>query len=418
MNLSVSAVSLHRADHVPPHPAPPPRATLHGRIVQSGFRPHPLLSGPHLQTLAQLLRPQPRLALRRERLELADSDFVDVGWSGDHNASGPLAVLVHGLAGGFESKYLLGTACQLIALGWRTVILQLRGAGPEPNRLDRHYNHDDTEDLRFVWRLLRAREPEAFIASVGWSLGGNVTLKALAEEGAAAPVDVVAVASVPFEIRPCIERLRRGFSRVYQKYLLGFLKATLRRKHARVPSARFSLPAALAAQTFFEYDKAYTAPLAGYPDVEEYYTHASCGQFLKGIRRTTLVVHALDDPFMTTDIVPPAEALSPHVTLELAHCGGHVGFIGSGVFGQPLFWLDRRLAEFLHEAFGNRVARAAALLPARKESPPGPGKDRAGLKTESCVGAARGECRAHGESEDSGIKRGIPPPPVSVRYLA
>src|SRR6185503_5087881 len=92
----------------------------YGRIVQSLFQPHPLLSGAHLQTLAQFLRPAPKLALRRERLELADGDFVDVGWSGDRNAQGPLAVLVHGLAGGFESKYLLGTAAQLIARGWRT----------------------------------------------------------------------------------------------------------------------------------------------------------------------------------------------------------------------------------------------------------------------------------------------------------
>jgi len=355
MSLSLPALKLSSPSAAPARAVAPPQSALHGRIVPSAFRPHPLLSGAHFQTMAHLLRPAPRLALRRERLELDDGDFVDVGWSGDHNAHGPLAVLVHGLAGGFESKYLLGTAAQLIALGWRTAILQLRGAGPEPNRLYRHYNHADTDDLRYVWRLLRAREPATFIASVGWSLGGNVTLKALAEEGAAAPIDVAAAASVPFRIRPCIERLRRGFSRIYQKHLLGFLKATLRLKHARVPSSRINLTAALAAQTFFEYDEAYTAPLAGYPDVEDYYTRASCGQFLKGIQRSTLVVHALDDPFMTTDVVPAAEDLSPHVTLELALSGGHLGFISAGAFGQPYFWLDRRLAQYVHERFSCRA---------------------------------------------------------------
>lgn len=406
MNLSASAVSLRLLEvDAPPRAAQPLPSPLHGRIVQSRFQPHPLLSGAHLQTIAQLLRPQPRLALRRERLELADGDFVDVGWSGDHNARGPLAVLVHGLAGGFESKYLLGTACQLIALGWRTVILQLRGAGAEPNRLDRHYNHDDTEDLRFVWRLLRGREPDAFIASVGWSLGGNVMLKALAEEGAAAPVDVAAAASVPFKIRPCIERLRRGFSRVYQKHLLGFLKATLRAKHARVQSARFNLPAALAARTFFEYDEAYTAPLAGYPDVEDYYTHASCGQFLKGIQRSTLVVHALDDPFMTADIVPAVETLSPHVTLELARSGGHVGFISAGAFGQPYFWLDRRLAGYLHVAFG------------QKETRPG-GWRTGGSITESSSSGTGGSAELVGECRESREEPSHPVWTGSVRYRA
>jgi hypothetical protein len=154
--------------------APSPR---YGQI-RSSFQPHPLLRGAHLQTIASHLRPAPTLVLRRERLELPDGDFVDLGWSGDQNKTGPLAVLVHGLCGGFDSKYARGTACQLIARGWSTVILKLRGAGPEPNRLQRCYNQGDTEDLRYFWHLLREREPHAFIATVGWSLGGNVTLKA------------------------------------------------------------------------------------------------------------------------------------------------------------------------------------------------------------------------------------------------
>lgn len=330
----------------------PKQASRYGQVVQSRFRPHPLLLGGHLQTIAHLLRPAPKLALRRERLELADGDFLDLGWSGDDNTGGPLAVLVHGLAGGFESKYLLGTACQLIAQGWRTVMLQLRGAGPEPNRLHRCYDQGDTEDLRYVWHLLRKREPSAFIASVGWSLGANVTLKALAEEGEESPVNIAAGASVPFNIRPCAERLRTGFSRVYQRRLLDSVKDALRRKHLRVPlSPVVDLPAALAAQDFIVFDDAYTAPLAGYRDAEDYYTSVSCGQFLIRICRPTLVVHALDDPFMTADIVPSAEALSPHVTLELAHNGGHVGFVSAGSLGQPYFWLERRLTEYLHDGF-------------------------------------------------------------------
>ena len=327
----------------------PPR---YGQILQSSFRPHPLLRGPHLQTIATLLRPAPKLGLRHERLELADGDFLDLAWSGDHNADGPLAVLVHGLAGGFNSKYLLGTACQLITQGWRTVILQLRGAGPEPNRLHRCYDQGDTEDLRYFWHLLRQREPQAYIASIGWSLGGNVTLKALAEEGVSAPVNIVAAASVPFDIRPCAERLSTGFSRVYQKRLLDSVKQALRRKHSQMPpSSVVNLPAALAAQDFIEYDEACTAPLAGYRSVEDYYTGSSCGQFLKNIRRSTLVVHALDDPFMTAGIVPQVEALSSHITLEVAHCGGHVGFVSAGALGKPYCWLERRLTEYLHAGF-------------------------------------------------------------------
>jgi predicted alpha/beta-fold hydrolase len=333
-----------------------------GQILRSGFRPHPLLRGPHMQTMASLLRPAPTLALRCERLELVDGDFLDVGWSGDHNAAGPLAVLVHGLCGGFESKYVRGTASQLIARGWRTVILQLRGAGPEPNRLQRCYDQGDTEDLRYFWHLLRDQEPNAFIAAVGWSLGGNVTLKALAEEGKAAPIDIAAAASVPFDIRPCAERLRTGFSRIYQKPLLDDLKDALRRKHPRiVPSPLVNLAAALGARDFIEYDEAYTAPLAGYRDAEDYYSHSSCGALLRNIRRPTLVVHALDDPFMTADILPGLESLSTYVTLEVAQSGGHVGFVSAGALGLPYCWLERRLAAYLHDGYRRRVGAGPYL---------------------------------------------------------
>lgn len=367
MNTVASAVSTATWINKPAQTvslAPSPR---YGQILCSSFRPHPLLRGGHLQTIATLLRPEPRLVLRCERLELTDGDFVDVGWSGDHNKTGPLAVLVHGLCGGFESKYVRGTACQLIALGWRTVILQLRGAGPEPNRLQRCYNQGDTEDLRYFWHLLRNREPHAFIASVGWSLGGNVTLKALAEEGETAPVDIAAAASVPFSIRPCAERLRTGFSRIYQKRLLDALKDALRRKHPHIlPSSLVNLAAALVARDFIEYDEAYTAPLAGYRDAEDYYTHSSCGRMLRNIRCPTLVVHALDDPFMTADIVPELEALSPCVTLEVAQSGGHVGFVSAGTLGLPYCWLEGRLSAYLHNGYERRVG--AHVHPADNQS--------------------------------------------------
>src|SRR5690606_20585696 len=118
--------------------------------------------------------------LRIERMETPDGDFVDLGWAGA--GDGPIAVLVHGLGGGFDSKYLRGTAARLVAAGWRACLLLLRGAGAEPNRLPRAYHQGDTADLRLLWHRLREREPAALIASVGWSLGGNVTLKALGEE--------------------------------------------------------------------------------------------------------------------------------------------------------------------------------------------------------------------------------------------
>lgn len=322
----------------------------HGRIVAADFVPHPWLRGPHAQTMyPTLFRPLPQLEIRRERLELPDGDFVDLGWSG--TAGGRIAVLVHGLTGGFESKYLRGLARQLLARGWRTVILQLRGGGAEPNRHARCYHHGDTVDLRHLWRVLREREPGVRLAAVGWSLGANVLLKALGEEGAAAPVDVAAAACAPFRLELCAQKLRTGSARLYQARLLRDLAAIVRRKHAAVPvPSQVDIARALRAADFFEFDDAYTAPMNGFRDALDYYARCESASFLAHIRRPTLIVNARDDPFMTPAVLPTEDLLSPYVTLEVSRRGGHVGFVAAGPRGQPRYWLEQRLAAYLEQA--------------------------------------------------------------------
>ena len=320
----------------------------HGRVLAAGFRPHPLLKSPHAQTLMPVLRPTPRMALDVERRELPDGDFVDVGWCEDSargRPGAPLAVLLHGLSGGFDSKYARGLARRLLGLGWRALILQFRGAGPEPNRLPRTYHHGDTEDLRELLQLLRRREPNTRLYAVGWSLGGNVLLKYLGEEGERTPLSAAAAVCPPFQIRPCAERLRTGFSRVYQNHLLAQLKDMIRRKHARIPMP-IDVQQVLRARDFFEFDDAVSL-VNGFSGAEDYYARAACGQYLGGIARPTLVIHAKDDPFMTPEIMPRAEVLPPAVTLELSEHGGHVGFVATGPRGEPRWWLEERIPEFL-----------------------------------------------------------------------
>jgi predicted alpha/beta-fold hydrolase len=321
---------------------------LHGRVVAGNFTPHPWFRNAHLQTLLPMLRPSPRVSFRRERLELPDGDFVDLGWCGGD--SGPLAVLLHGLTGGFESKYARGLALELLRRGWRCVMLQFRGAGPEPNRLPRFYHHGETEDLRELIQVLRRREPATALYAVGWSLGGNVLLKYLGESGTHTPLAGAIAVCAPFSLRECADRLNRGFPRLYQAHLLRGLKAGLRRKFVRmaVPQ-QVNLPAAYRARSFIEFDDAATAPLHGFADAADYYQRAACAQFLRGIARPTLIVHAKDDPFMVPHIVPDAAQLSPCVTLELCEHGGHVGFVGVGRKLAPQYWLEARIAEHLQQ---------------------------------------------------------------------
>ncbi len=323
--------------------------TARGVVTAAQFRPHPLLRGAHVQTLVpNLFRPSPRIALEVERWETADHDFVDLGWFAQPKDGQPIAVLVHGLTGGFESKYLRGTARRLRAAGWAGLILQLRGAGPQPNRQLKNYHQGDTHDLLALLEELQHRYPGSALATIGWSLGGNIVLKAAGEAGDKHRADYVVAASVPFALEPCVRRLNTGFSRIYQRRLLGDLKVMVQQKVAAItPPAHIDVQAALAAPGFREYDAAWTAPVHGFKSAEDYYSQTQCGNFLARIQRPTLIVHSVDDPFMDPAIAPTPDDLAAKVRLEMATHGGHVGFIGRGRWGLPEYWLEKRIVRWL-----------------------------------------------------------------------
>jgi predicted alpha/beta-fold hydrolase len=337
-----------------------PQPAAHGRVIDSEFRPHRWLRGPHAQTiLPTLLRPLPKLDFDVETLELADGDFVRIGWAGAPHRGQRIAVLVHGLTGGFQSKYLRGLARLLITRGWRIAALELRGGGETPNRLPRNYHHGDTADLRHLLRLLHERDPQARLALVGWSLGANIVIKTMGEDAAGSPVEAAAAASAPFLLEPCAQKLDSGFSRVYQRRLLADLKQIVGRKYPPLAApAGVDLAAMRRARNFIEFDEAYTAPLHGFRDARDYYARCECGGFLKTIARPTLVINAIDDPFMARSMLPEAEALAPDVTLELARRGGHVGFVAEGPRGRFSWWLETRIAQWLEQAMpARRTAR-------------------------------------------------------------
>ncbi|MGA7801971.1 MAG: hydrolase [Gammaproteobacteria bacterium] len=323
-------------------------------IVRSDFRPAWWLPGPHLQTLMpNLLRSPSRTGLRRERLELADGDFLDLDWAGP--ADGPLVLVLHGLEGSIRSPYAAGILNALARHGYRAVLMHFRGCSGEPNRLPRSYHSGETGDLDAVVRELKHRYPRRTLFVLGYSLGGNVLLKWLGEQGRDAAVDAAVAVSVPFELSQAGRRLRQGFSRGYQWHLLGRL-----RRSVRIKARRMKLPIAVdhlaAMRTFRQFDDQVTAPLHGFRDADDYYRRCSSRQFLAAIAVPTLIVHALDDPFMTPEAVPTGAELSPQVTLELASTGGHVGFVAGSLPWRPRYWLEERIcSEFTRHLQGPRA---------------------------------------------------------------
>ena len=315
----------------------------------TSFKPSWWLPGPHLQTIwSALFRRKRKLPVFRERLELPDRDFLDLEWAGEENNN--LVLILHGVAGSSQSSYAQGMLSTLVAAGWQAVFLHFRGCSQEPNRLERGYHAGETEDLNYVVQTLLKRRKDVCLAIVGVSLGGSVLLKWLGEQGKEAPVVSAVAISVPFDLANVANRFNKGLSRVYQWWLLRELKRGLLKKTNLIPSD-LSVKKIRKIKSFWEFDEQITAPMYGFKNAAHYYQLASARQYLKGICKPTLILHAADDPFMTPEAIPLPGELSPEITMELTLKGGHVGFIGGQAPWKATSWLEERIPLFLQRFF-------------------------------------------------------------------
>jgi hypothetical protein len=323
---------------------------------QQDFRPAWWLPGPHLQAVgARLLRPRGGVRCERERLELADGDFVDLDWvveadgrSPDRGA--PVVMVLHGLEGSSSSDYVRSTHRALAQRGLASLALNFRSCSGEPNRLPCFYHSGDTGDAAAVLALLRERLPARRVGAVGFSLGGNVLLKLLGECGGGdreglAPDAAVAI-SVPFDLAEGITTLERRLGPLYQRYFLRKLRRKVRLK-ASILRGHVDVDALLAVRSLRRFDDLATAPLHGFADSADYYRRASSKPFLEAIRVPTLLIHAGDDPFLPSSAIPRAEVqANPHLDAIFPEHGGHVGFVG-GPPCAPVFWAEQKAAAFL-----------------------------------------------------------------------
>ncbi|HDZ55527.1 MAG TPA: hydrolase [Pseudomonas xinjiangensis] len=319
------------------------------------FRAARWLPGAHLQTLfGPLLRRSPVLQRQRERLTLADGDFLDLDWYGSPNAGHPCVILLHGLTGSSNSLYILGQQQALAERGWSSVSVNWRGCSGEPNHLPRGYHSGASDDLAEVVEYLHRRLPDIPLAAIGYSLGGNVLLKYLGESADQCALRAAVAVSVPFRLDQSADRLQVGFSRVYQtRFLRDMAAYVVNKQRLFLQQGRHAEHASLAAlgslegmDSLWDFDERVTAPLHGYASAADYYERCSSRFFLSAIRVPTLIVQALDDPFVYPYSLPDSADLSDTTEFELHRSGGHVGFIG-GTPWRPVYYLEQRLPQWL-----------------------------------------------------------------------
>lgn len=318
-------------------------------MAELPFKPAWWLPNAHFQTLwPSLFRKyhQP-LTLKRERIELQDGDFIDLDWV-EPEKKAPVVIILHGLEGSIRSHYAQGMLQAVSRAGWRGLFMHFRGCSGEINRYLPSYHSGHTEDLDFVVKEIKKREPHTAFAAVGFSLGGNVLIKWLGETAKANPLTAAVAISVPFELNKAVLRINRGFSRIYERHLLNCLIIKMKRKLDN-QKAPVTLPPLDQLRTLLDFDNHITAPLHGFKNAEDYYKQCSSRAFLKKISKPTLLLQAKDDPFMVADLIPSVSELSSFVTLELQDKGGHVGFVEGKSPWAPEYWLEKRVPLFLNQ---------------------------------------------------------------------
>jgi predicted alpha/beta-fold hydrolase len=322
-------------------------------VTAPAFRERAPWIGPDLQTLRNFLCgvPSDLPGAERLRLPLPDGESLAARLDRPQGPTDlPLVVLVHGLAGSEESQNVVVTAHNLVARGWLVLRINLRGSLPSLPTAPGHYHAGRTEDLVGALRALPADLARHGLVLVGHSLGGNLVLKFMGEGGYGLPIRAAVAVSTPLDLAATCARMMSPRNFAYHRYMLGGMK-----KEALAPGSALSSAerAAIAGvRTVFEFDDRFIAPRFGYKGAPDYYEANSAKRYLAGIAEPTLILHALDDPWIPAACYDAVDwARLPRIEALLTRRGGHLGFHG---IGSTIPWHDQVTLGWLARLFPRR----------------------------------------------------------------
>ncbi len=315
-------------------------------IHPSPYQVRGLLKNGHLHTvIAALFRKVSDITYSRERIETPDGDFIDLDWS--RLGSSKLVVVLHGLEASANIPYVKGMVQYFNQRGWDGIGMNFRGCSGVPNRTLRAYHSGETEDLAWVLQHIIEKNTYDSIALVGFSLGGNVLLKFMGEQRELLRQVSSAVAiSVPCDLSGVSEKLNHWQNRIYLKRFMYYLNKKLNTKLHQFPE-QISLPLNRMPKTFFEYDHYFTGPVHGFSGAKDYWEKSSSLTFIPRISIPTLLLSALDDPFLTKKCFPRhLSSKNEQFYLETPFHGGHVGFI---LPGSQYSYTEQRAFDFINQ---------------------------------------------------------------------
>ncbi|MFD2572344.1 YheT family hydrolase [Spirosoma soli] len=281
----------------------------------------------HLQTIfPSLTRKVANVYYERERLILSDGDFLDLDWIDKGRKR--LVVLTHGLEGDSNRQYIRGTARLFAQHGYDVLAWNCRSCSGEMNRAFRLYNHGEIGDLgELLDHALRTKSYEEIVL-VGYSMGGNITLKYLGVHGKHLP-DVIKrgiAISAPTDLGASAALLDRPSNRFYRNRFMKKLVVKISQKATLFPG-RLDMTQLQQVKQWRDFDEFFSAPVNDYRDADDFYEQASAVNFMPGITVPTLLLNAQNDPLLSVECSPEWLAQThPNVFLEVPRTGGHVGF--------------------------------------------------------------------------------------------
>lgn len=300
---------------------------------------------PHLETIyPALFRRVPGITYVRERIDTPDDDFLDLDWITKDFKE--LVIISHGLEGDSHRPYMRGMARAFSEAGSDVLAWNFRGCSGEMNRTLRFYHSGATDDLAHVIAHARSKGYQK-INLIGFSLGGNLTLKFLGEQGENAPIHRAVAISVPLDLHSSSVQISTPGNFIYSRRFLRNLSLKIRKKAEQMPG-KLDVSQLDAVNTLKDFDDIFTAPIHGFENAEDYYRKSSSLYFLKDIRIPTLILNAANDPFLSPACYP-VNLLKDHpfVDLEIPNYGGHVGF--TSFTPDKLYWSEKRALRFIRQ---------------------------------------------------------------------
>ncbi len=302
------------------------------------------LSNGHIQSVAPTLFRRISVSFESSTLELPDGDFLILDTLKQPDSSAPWVVLSHGMEGSSRRHYMQGMAREFYSAGWQVQAWNFRSCGGQMNRLARFYHSGAIDDLKAVIHHVLNEHNADQIFLVGFSMGGNQTVLTMSEQDLPDQVIGAAAFSVPLDLAGCAAELAKPAQSIYMRRFLKDLKPKILEKSERFPEL-INADNYDDIRTFQEFDDRYTAPLHGFQDARDYWLTCSSRPVLKGLRRPTLIVNALNDPFLNSkSLACRLERRSPNLYLETPSNGGHCGFV-RWKLNQSL-WSEQRAVAF------------------------------------------------------------------------